>query len=100
MAEAAAGTGPRVAVELPSLLRSAADGEAVVFVRGSSFRECMEDLRRRRPLLDPHLFGDDGELRDHVNLFLNGENLRFLESWDVAVRDGDVITVLQAVSGG
>lgn len=91
---------PRVTVSLPSLLRSAAGGRGEVEAAGSTLKEVLEDLFRRHPMLRRHVFDDAGEQREHVNVFLNDQNVRWLESFDEPVRDGDTVTVLQAVSGG
>ena len=89
-----------VTVVLPSLLAGAADGRREVEVEGATVARCVDDLLERHPLLAVHLFDEDRRLRGHVNLFHNETNLRWLDDWDVPVRAGDTLTVLQAVSGG
>ena len=91
---------PEVLVYLPSLLRGASGGRGEVKVQGGTVAECIEALLTDQPLLRPHLFTDAGEQREHVSIFLNDTDVRWLESWDHPVRSGDTLTVLQAVSGG
>ncbi|MDY7095906.1 MAG: MoaD/ThiS family protein [Acidobacteriota bacterium] len=91
---------PAVTVYLPSLLRGASGGRGEVTVRGRTVEECIEALLNGQPLLRPHLFTDAGAQREHVSIFLNDTDVRWLESWNHPVRSGDTLTVLQAVSGG
>lgn len=91
---------PAVMVYLPSLLRGATGGRGEVTVRGRTVGECIEALLTDQPLLRPHLFTDAGAQREHVSIFLNDDDVRWLESWNHPVRPGDTLTVLQAVSGG
>lgn len=91
-----------VAVEiyLPSILRQATGGRTAVTVEASTFQGCLDALLAEYPLVRPHVFDDAGALREHVNIFLNDQNSRWLETLEVPVSTGDTITVLQAVSGG
>lgn len=89
-----------IRVLLPSLLRRCTGDRAQVSVTATTFEEAVERLVTEHPLLRPHLFDDAGRLREHVNLFLNDDDSRWLESWAQPLRPGDVLTVVQAVSGG
>lgn len=89
-----------VKVFLPSLLYQAASGQASVTVEATTWQECLDALLARYPLIRPHLFDDQGSLRQHVNIFMNDQNSRWLKSLDQPVRSGDTITILQAISGG
>jgi len=89
-----------IAVELPSLLRPFAEGKPEVMAEGSTLEEVLTDLFARFPLMKRHLQDEEGQLREHVNLFLNDQNVRWLDDPKVPVRAGDTLTVLQAVSGG
>lgn len=89
-----------IEVSLPSILQPMAGQRSRVTVEAETFRGAVDALLAAHPLLAPHLFDDIGELREHVNIFWNGDNGRWLESWDVPARDGDTVTILQAVSGG
>lgn len=89
-----------VDVFLPALLRAAAGGAPSVRVEASTLQGSLDALCRGYPKLATHLFDERGELRPHVNIFLNDDNVRWLESWSIPVRSGDSVTILQAVSGG
>ena len=97
-----ASSDPPVPIEifLPSLLHQAAGGRSTVAVEASTFRGAIDTLLAEHPRIRPHLFDDTGTLREHVNIFFNDRNSRWLESWDQPVRERESITILQAVSGG
>ena len=89
-----------VNVALPTILHSCADGKCELKISGDTLSQCVDQLLDDYPLLTVHLFAEGRELRRHVNAFFNGKNLRWLESWDIPVQEGDHIDILQAVSGG
>lgn len=62
--------------------------------------DALHDLVERYPLLRVHLYDEDDAVRQHVHLFYNDQNTRWLESLAIPLEPGDTITVLQAVSGG
>jgi molybdopterin converting factor small subunit len=89
-----------VPVSLPSLLHGAASGKGEVTVTAETFEGALETLLERYPLLRRHLYEADGTLREHVNIFWNDQNIRWLDDPGAPLRQGDTITILQAVSGG
>lgn len=92
----------RVAVELPAVLVPMFDGQDVFEVdAGSTLASAFEAIRSDFPRLGSHLFDESGALREHVLLFHNDVNSRWLPSLDdVLLTDGDRLRVMQAVSGG
>ena len=90
----------QVSVRLPSLLAGLVEGARVINVEAETIGGALDDLSRRCPTLRVHLFDEQGELRRHVLCFHNEENTRWLEDWSRPVKAGDVITIIQAVSGG
>ena len=87
-------------VRLPTLLRAAADGAASVTAEGSTVGELFADLTTTYPGLAGQLVDDSGALHKFVNVYVNDDDIRYLEQLDTAVRDGDVISILPAVAGG
>ncbi len=85
-----------VKIVLPKVLHDAV-GASIVRVEAKTLRQALEEAYQKIPALRFQLCIDDGSFRAHVLCFLNGENMRSL---DVPVRDGDEISILQAVSGG
>jgi hypothetical protein len=80
---------------LPRLLHESA-GAGRIAVRGRTLREALEDAWRQVPALRHHLCDDKGRFRPHILCFLNGEP----GEAGAALRDGDDIAIVQAVSGG
>lgn len=89
-----------VSVRMPSLLTSLLGIPKTAQVSGHSLHEAIENLCERWPALAVHLFDESGALREHVLCFVNDTNTRDVEASEYSLRDGDVITILQAVSGG
>ena len=89
-----------VTVKLPTQLRDAAGGQSAVAVDGATVGEVLESLYAEHGELRERLAGDDGELRRFVNVYLKGEDIRFLDGLATPVADGDEVTILPAVAGG
>ena len=89
----------RVRLELPSLLRDVVSAGSMA-VEGNTLQEALEDAYQQLPTLRVHLCDESGRFRQHVLCFLNDVNTRWLENVDQPLKDGDCITILQAVSGG
>ena len=89
-----------VTVKLPTQLRDAAGGAAAVPGDGRTVREVLEGLYADHGELRSRLSDADGGLRRFVNVYLRGEDIRFLDGLDTAVGDGDELTILPAVAGG
>jgi molybdopterin synthase sulfur carrier subunit len=88
-----------VSVKIPTQLRSATDGEATASVDGATVGEVLDSLYERFGELR-HRIAEDGGLRRFVNVYVGGEDIRFLDGLDTAVKDGDEVTILPAVAGG
>ncbi|HEY9410269.1 MAG TPA: MoaD/ThiS family protein [Jiangellaceae bacterium] len=89
-----------VEVRIPTILRPYTDGAKAIEGAGGTLAELIEDLEARHPGLRDRLVGDDGGLRRFVNVYLNDEDVRFLDGLKTPVADGDSVTVLPAVAGG
>jgi sulfur-carrier protein len=88
-----------VTVKIPSQLRAATDGEATTEVEGSTVGEVLDALYDRYDDLRDRI-AEDGGLRRFVNVYVGGEDIRFLDGLDTSVEDGDEVTILPAVAGG
>jgi MoaD family protein len=90
-----------VTVKIPTQLRSAAGGEAEVDVDlpGGTVGEVLDALFERFVELRERIT-EDGGLRRFVNVYVGGEDIRFLEGLETPVSDGDEVTILPAVAGG
>ncbi len=90
----------RVTVQLPSVLSIVVGDERRLTVEAESLAAALEQLIERWPGLRGHLFDEAGSFREHVLCFHNQTSTRWLPSLDVPLAEGDVVTILQAVSGG
>jgi MoaD family protein len=89
-----------VTVKLPTQLRDAAGGATSAEAEGGTVGEVLESLYGQYGELRERLSDDDGGLRRFVNVYVKGEDIRFLDGLDTAVGDGDEVTILPAVAGG
>ena len=89
-----------VTVKIPTQLRSVTGGEAEATVdRAGTVKEVLDGLYDRYDGLRARI-SEGGDLRRFVNVYVGGEDIRFLEGLDTPVQDGDEVTILPAVAGG
>ena len=89
-----------VTVRLPTVLRPQANGQSTVSVDGASVGEVVNSLVAEYPGLQANLLDDEGQVRKFVNIYINDEDIRFLDKLDTTVGDGDEVAILPAVAGG
>jgi adenylyltransferase/sulfurtransferase len=89
-----------VNVRIPTPLRPFTGQQAVVPADGASVGEVLEDLSATHADLRRHLYGDDGRLRSFVNVYLNDEDVRYLQREATPVADGDTLSIVPSVAGG
>lgn len=89
-----------VQVRLPTVLRPAAEGRSQVSVDGEAVGQVVDRLIAEYPALGSNLVDDAGEVRRFVNIYLNDEDIRFLDRLATPVTDGDELAILPAVAGG
>jgi molybdopterin converting factor small subunit len=89
-----------VLVKIPTQLRAAAGGEAEAEVNGATVQEVLDGLFERHDELRARLYDDQGGLRRFVNVYVAGEDIRFLDGLATPVADGAELTILPAVAGG
>ncbi len=88
-----------VTVKIPTQLRAATGGEAEVEVSGSTVGEVLDAVFEAHAGLRDRIT-QDGDLRRFVNVYVGGEDIRFLDGLETTVEDGDEVTILPAVAGG
>ena len=89
-----------VEIRLPTILRQHAGGQATVKANGGTLTEVFDDLVRQFPNLAGKVVTDDGALHKFVNVYVNDDDVRYLERLDTKVGDDDVVSILPAVAGG
>jgi molybdopterin converting factor small subunit len=88
-----------VKVHIPTPMRQHTGDKAVVEATGTSVKAVLDDLGARHPALTQKLFAD-GKVRQFVNLYLNDEDVRYLDNLATPVKDGDELAIIPAVAGG
>jgi sulfur-carrier protein len=89
-----------VEIKLPTVLRAAADGQAIVSVDGATVGEVFKALVGTYPGLRENLLDDAGGMHKFVNVYKDDDDIRYLDGLDTKLADGDVLTILPAVAGG
>jgi len=87
-------------IHIPTPLRQYAGNQAAVDVKASSIADALSALVRQHPDLRRHLYTDDGKLRAFVNVYLNDEDVRYLQKDATAVKEGDTISIVPSIAGG
>ena len=88
-----------VRVHIPTPMRPQTEGLATVEVGGATVQAVLDDLARKYPAVATKLF-DRGRVKQFVNLYLNDEDIRYLDNLATAVKDGDELSIIPAVAGG
>jgi molybdopterin converting factor small subunit len=89
-----------VEVRLPTVLRSQAGGASVVTLDGATIGEVLGKLVAEYPGMAGSVLQDDGSLHKFVNIYVNDDDVRYLQGLDTPVPDGAEISILPAVAGG
>ncbi len=87
-------------VLLPVALRHLTGNRDEVELSGESVGEVIDGLVRRFPELKPHLLNDEGQVRNFVNLYINDEDVRYLQEDRTPVKEGDVLSIVPSIAGG
>ena len=89
-----------VTVRIPTVLRKLTKSQAEVEASGSDISALIDDLEAKYPGLKERICGDEGNIRRFVNVFINDEDIRFLDNQATKLKDGDVVSIVPAVAGG
>lgn len=89
-----------IAVRIPTPLRQYTGGKDEVALEGATLRVALDDLDRRHPGFKERLCNEKGALRPYINVFLNDEDVRYLDGLDSALKDGDRLAIVPAIAGG
>jgi sulfur-carrier protein len=87
-------------VLIPTPLRQYADKKDTIELKGSTVGEVLTALTMQHADLRKHLFNDEGKLRSFVNVYLNDEDIRYLEKDKTSVKDGDTLSIVPSIAGG
>jgi molybdopterin converting factor small subunit len=87
-------------VQIPSPLRQYTQKQATVNISANTVGGALTGLVSQHPDLKRHLYNDDGKLRAFVNVYVNDEDMRYLEKEATILKDGDTISIVPSIAGG
>ena len=87
-------------VRIPTPLRRFTGGAEEVSAGGATVAAMVEDLERNHPGLKERICDEAGKVRRFVNIFVNGDDIRFLNNLETTVKDGDEVSIVPAIAGG
>ena len=89
-----------VQVRIPTPLRKLTHDEEVVETSAETIGDAITDLESRYPGLQERLLDADGQVRRFVNVYVNEEDIRFLQEKETPLKDGDEVSIIPAIAGG
>jgi MoaD family protein len=87
-------------VLIPTPLRVYTEKQDVVKVEGKTVGELLQNLTNQYSALQNHLYNEDGRLRSFVNVYLNDDDIRYLDKEATSLKDGDTVSIVPSVAGG
>ena len=89
-----------VQVRIPTVFRKLTAGESAVDVAPGSLRALIDQLEKRYPGFSAQVLTEQGELHRFVNVYINDEDVRYLDKLDTEASEGDTVSLLPSVAGG
>jgi molybdopterin synthase sulfur carrier subunit len=89
-----------VNVKVPTPLRKFTAGSETVSATGATVGALVDDLEKKHPGIRERICDEQGRVRRFVNLYVNGDDIRFLQQLDTKVKDGDEMSIVPAIAGG
>lgn len=89
-----------IKIQIPTPLRQYVDKQPSVEVHAGTVSEALSSLVSKHPDLRRHLFTEDNKLRSFVNVYVNDEDVRYLQREATAIKDNDMISIVPSIAGG
>ena len=89
-----------VKVRVPTPLRKLTNGVDEVSAEGNSVRALVDDLEQKFPGIKGRICDESGNIRRFVNVYVNGDDIRFLQNLETSLKEGDSISIVPAIAGG
>lgn len=89
-----------VKVRIPAPLRRVTGGQGVVEVNASTLKGCLEELEAHYPGMKERVMDAQGQVQQFVNIYVNGEDIRFLQDLETPLKAGDEVSIVPAIAGG
>jgi molybdopterin synthase sulfur carrier subunit len=87
-------------VRIPTPLRKFTGGEEEITANGGTIADVVADMEKRYPGIRERICDAAGNVRRFVNIYVNGDDIRFLSNLESAVKDGDEVSIVPAIAGG
>lgn len=85
---------------IPTPLRQYTEKEDVLEFEGNTVQELLQNLTKRYSTLKKHLYSEDGRLRSFVNIYVNDEDIRYLQKEATKITEKDVVSIVPSIAGG
>jgi len=85
---------------IPTPLRPYTENKDTLEVEGQTIKELLDNMVSKYPQLKRHLFSEDGRLRSFINIYVNDEDIRYLDAEDTKVGENDIVSIIPAIAGG
>ena len=89
-----------VRVRVPTPLRKLTNGADEINAQGNNVRAMVEDLEHNFPGIKERICDESGKIRRFVNIYVNGDDIRFLQNLETSLKEGDNISIIPAIAGG
>ena len=89
-----------VRVRVPTPLRKYTQGADEVNAQGGTVKALVEDMEKNYPGIKERICDENGKVRRFVNVYVNGDDIRFLQNLETALKEGDSISIVPAIAGG
>lgn len=89
-----------VKVRIPTPLRKLTNNEEVIEVTAANIGEAIKEMQSRYPGIQERLIDENGAVRRFVNVYVNEEDIRFLQNQETPLQDGDEVSIIPAIAGG
>lgn len=87
-------------IRIPTPLRKLTNNEDVVEVKAGTIADAIVELQNRYPGIKERLVDEKGDVRRFVNVYVNEEDIRFLQNQNTPLKDGDEVSIIPAIAGG
>ena len=89
-----------IVIRLAGQFRKLVEGKSEVELTAGDVSECISNLEHNYPGVKARLYDDNGEVREHIDIYLNGDNIRSLDGLSTPLKEGDEIDILSAFAAG
>jgi molybdopterin synthase sulfur carrier subunit len=89
-----------ITVRIPTPLQKLTQNQAEVKANGANIRELIEDLEKNFPGIKERIYDETGKIRRFINIYVNEEDVRFLQQDATPLKDGDEVSMIPAIAGG